>query len=996
MKFMRMFKKIDVKILIAFLAVGIIPLAVSSYFSSSRSAEALTRESFHQLHSVQAIKQKQVETFFKERREDMTVLMETVDEFRRAAVQKIEAVQHNKTLILQVLTDQWFIDIKAQQSRSICTKGMAHYTNYLETGFASIEYNRFADIIDGFTKATGYYDFFVIDMDGTVVYTQAKEDDYKSNLMSGPYKDSGLARTFFKAQKGRIAFEDFSPYAPSNNEPAAFIAAPIISGGIQTGVVALQISMEKVQTIMNERAGLGKTGEAYLVGADKLMRSDSYRDPEHHSVKASFADSKQGNVDTEVVSRALKGESGVIISSNYDNIPVVSAFKPFVVGDTHWAVIVEIEVAEALNPVDPKGEDYYKKYIELSGYYDLFLIQPDGYVFYTVAKEADYQTNFMKGEYKNSNLGNLFRTVVQSKGYGFVDFSPYAPSNNEPAAFIAQPIIDVESGKLDMVVATQLSLQTLNDIMQQREGMGKTGESYLVGPDMLMRSDSFLDPESHSVKASFANPAKGKVDTEATREALAGRSGMRTIIDYNGNPVLSAFVPIKVAGNTWALIVEEDVAEALAPVKDIRNLIFTITAISAGFIMIVAFFMLRTIMAPIRIVVAKLQTLAQGEGDLTQRLQVDCPVCSDVVNCGKEDCRSYEKPDNMCWEISGSMADDPDCTLIVDGTHGSCEECEVYTMAVYDDLQALSTYFNNFVVKLQKMFTQVVRGIETMSSATTELSAISEQMSTGATSVSAQSETVAAAAEEMSTNMDSVAAATEEATTNVNLVASAAEEMSTTISQVASSTGQASSVTGEAVAEAKSASEKVQELGVAAQEIGKVTETINEISDQTNLLALNATIEAARAGDAGKGFAVVANEIKELAKQTAEATNEIRTRIEGIQNSTSGTVTQIERISSVINTINETVSEITNSVDEQSKATDEIADNVSQAAQGLGEVNENVAQSATVTSEIAEDVTGISQSAQEMAASSGEVRQSAVALSELAEKLTTMVGGFKL
>jgi methyl-accepting chemotaxis protein len=59
-----------------------------------------------------------------------------------------------------------------------------------------------------------------------------------------------------------------------------------------------------------------------------------------------------------------------------------------------------------------------------------------------------------------------------------------------------------------------------------------------------MRSDSFLDPANHSVKASFADPAKGKVDTEAAREALSGKTGAKIIIDYNGNPVLSAFAPV--------------------------------------------------------------------------------------------------------------------------------------------------------------------------------------------------------------------------------------------------------------------------------------------------------------------------------------------------------------------------------------------------------------------------------------------------------------------
>ena len=132
----------------------------------------------------------------------------------------------------------------------------------------------------------------------------------------------------------------------------------------------------------------------------------------------------------------------------------------------------------------------------------------------------------------------------------------------------------------------------------------------------------------------------------------------------------------------------------------------------------------------------------------------------------------------------------------------------------------------------------------------------------------------------MSSNMASVAAATEETATNVNVMTTATEEITTTVGEIQQSTLSAKEITGDAVKQASDIVNKVDELGVAAQDIGKVTETITEISAQTNLLALNATIEAARAGEAGKGFAVVANEIKDLAKQTADATGEIKTRIE--------------------------------------------------------------------------------------------------------------------
>lgn len=334
--------------------------------------------------------------------------------------------------------------------------------------------------------------------------------------------------------------------------------------------------------------------------------------------------------------------------------------------------------------------------------------------------------------------------------------------------------------------------------------------------------------------------------------------------------------------------------------------------------------------------------------------------------------------------------------MLKDIADGDCDLTKRLKADSKDELGELASSFNRFTEKLQKMFRQVSDGISTMSSATTELSAISDQLSGGTESVSNESDGVAAAAEQMNANMTSVSAATEEVTTNMTLVASATEEMTSTIKEVASNTDRASGVTKNAVVIAGSASDRIKELGDAAQEIGKVTEAIAEISEQTNLLALNATIEAARAGEAGKGFAVVANEIKELAKQTAEATLEIKQKISGVQSSTVSSVTEIEQITTVIDEINETVSTIAIAVEEQASATTEISDNVSQGVQGLTEINENVAQSAVVSGEISKNIGNISQSSTEIADGGHQIHSSALELSKLAENLEEMMRGFKL
>ncbi len=609
---------LQAKLIVFLLLIGLVPFAVISITSLYKSGNALSAAAFDQLKSMRAVKKAEILKFFSERKGDMGVLVEMAGTLRKQAFEKLKSIRDNKSRAVKLLLDQTITDIKAQQNRSICTKGMIQFENYLATNRKSDEYKRYANIIDGFVKNTGYYDFFIIDSKGLCVYTHAKKADYRTNLINGKYKNTGLGRAVAKAFKGEVAFSDFAPYAPSNGEPAAFIAAPIISKGVQIGVVALQISLKKIQDILNERTGLGATGEVYLVGRDKLMRSDSFLDSQHHSVKASFADPEKGRIDTESVRMALQDRKGVLVEQGYNGKPVLSAYAPLDILGVRWAVLAEMGVAEALCPKDGNGEYFYKKYVQLYGYYDLFLINPDGYCFYTVAKEADYKSNFENGKYASSGLGRLFRQVKNSGRFGIADFSPYAPSNNEPAAFIAQPV--VYNGKTELVVALQLSLKAINDIMQQREGMGKTGETYLVGSDKLMRSDSFLDPAKHSVKASFANPLTGKVDTFASKQALAGREGERIIIDYNGNPVLSAFTPLKVGNTVWALIAEINKGEAFAAVNSSKWLTIALSLVTVIVVLGIALLLARSITKPINTITRGMREGAEQVASASEQI----------------------------------------------------------------------------------------------------------------------------------------------------------------------------------------------------------------------------------------------------------------------------------------------------------------------------------------------------------------------------------------
>jgi methyl-accepting chemotaxis protein len=216
------------------------------------------------------------------------------------------------------------------------------------------------------------------------------------------------------------------------------------------------------------------------------------------------------------------------------------------------------------------------------------------------------------------------------------------------------------------------------------------------------------------------------------------------------------------------------------------------------------------------------------------------------------------------------------------------------------------------------------------------------------------------------------------------------------VGDISANTARARVISEQAAGQAHIITEQMQKLGQAAQEIGHVTETITNISAQTNLLALNATIEAARAGTAGKGFAVVANEIKELAKQTAEATEDIKARIAAIQNSTGTAITDIGQITTVIGEVGGIVSSIAAAIEEQAAVTKDVASNIAQASSGVRDANERVSHTAQVSRSIAQDIAGVSMAVVDIRQGGEHVEASAVDLSKLAEQLGAQVAQFKM
>jgi methyl-accepting chemotaxis protein len=550
---------------------------------------------------------------------------------------------------------------------------------------------------------------------------------------------------------------------------------------------------------------------------------------------------------------------------------------------------------------------------EISGaYQNIYLMNQSGQI--TAASQSD-----SVGQQEQE--ASYFIAVMKSKALA-IELRKH-PETGKPELILAAYINseDQSPGAIVGVIETE----TIDRLFMDRIKVGQTGYAYLY--EVTGRVIA------HPVRTMELN---FDLSGNALFDRLKDKETGTYTYEFEGTQKWAAFHQL--SAMPWKVAVTLEEKEVLAPAHKLSQINLAVTVISVLVAGMIILLIAISVVKPINSVVAGLKDAAQGEGDLTKRLNIDSN----------------------------------------------------------DEVGELAKWFNEFVNKMHAIIKEVAANAARLKQSGSNLYQISAALNSGADQTTGRAQSVASASGEMSTNMGSVALAMEEATNNINMVASATEEMSATINEIAQSTEKAREVTGSAVTHAREASGQVDELGRSAQEIGKVVETITDISEQVNLLALNATIEAARAGEAGKGFAVVANEIKELAKQTALATGEIKGKVSSIQGSTRNTVTRINNIAQVVDEVNEIVSKIAAAVEEQSTTTREIAGNVAQASQGIGDVNTKIAQSNSVAADIAREIADVTQAAGEMSNSSGQVNLNAEELSKLSTQLDATVGRFKI
>ena len=597
---------------------------------------------------------------------------------------------------------------------------------------------------------------------------------------------------------------------------------------------------------------------------------------------------------------------------------------------------------------------YFRTVVDRGGFHDFFLFDLDGNMIYSVAKEADFATNFLKGTYAASNLGEAVAAALSGADdtVHIADFRPYAPNAGIPASFLVTPVTAPDGRRIG-ALGLQLSLDRLVSIATDPMGMGETGESFLIGPDLRTRTSSRIEGR-FGVDDVIASESY-------LEEALAGRFGLHeNVLLSNGTRVLAETRPIGLMGLDWILVAERNMSEILSPVNRYLSRMLAVIATCAALVLGLGVLIARSITRPIGRVSDAMKAVASGDlsvavqdadrqdelGGIAQsleglrekligaeameqeraRLQADQQRVVDVLSVGLQNLAAGNLQDGLSEEFGGNY-------------------------------ETLRGDFNRTLDKLNDTIAQVVDTAETIRARSTEISSASEDLSR-------RTENQAATLEE-------TAAALDELTSSVKSAAEGAREVESIVRQARKEAEESGAVVEGAVS-------AMTEIERSSDQISQIIGVIDDIAFQTNLLALNAGVEAARAGDAGKGFAVVASEVRALAQRSSAAAKEIKTLIGASTQHVGRGVDQVGRAG-------EALASIVNRVAHISTLVSDIAAGASEQSTGLAEINIGVTQLDQVTQQNAAMV-------EQSTAASHSLHQEAVDLAALVSRFALRDG----
>jgi methyl-accepting chemotaxis protein len=520
-------------------------------------------------------------------------------------------------------------------------------------------------------------------------------------------------------------------------------------------------------------------------------------------------------------------------------------------------------------------------------------------------------------------------------------YREYTQVDGKRVAVTAVPVIDSENQKIGVLVA-QTGVPILDGIVLDRDGLGETGETYLVNYDKVM-----ITPSRFNEGYEF----KQKADTLPVKECFENGKSIDASVypDYRGVPIYGASKCEAALG--YVMIAEFDVAEIVKPVVSLQSMYIITGAIVVGAVGVFAYFISKSISHPIKRASEVAKKISEGNLGVTIAASKSKDEVGTLVNSQKQ---MVEKLRTVLSEMQNA------------------------SQSVYANAQQLSASGNELNTSVQQIATTV------------------DQISRGSQTQAQRIEKSKQTVEELTKSMN-------ELSTSARESADISAQVGTLSERGTESAGEANERMNKIIQVTNDSAQKVNKLADKTNEITSALQVIREIADQTNLLALNAAIEAARAGEAGRGFAVVADEVRRLAESSAQSSDEIDSKLKQIKEYAQEVVQEIETSSNevtqgkmVIDSSLKTLHEIATNIKNVSENVKKLAEFAREQANKVASISADAIEVAAVSEENAASTEEASAAVEEQTAQTHEIATASTQLAELASQLQSTLAKFTL
>lgn len=849
---------IRTKLLFWLLIIALIPMAIIGAVSYKSSSIALEQQALASLETTRNLQKQGLKDYFAQRSKNLVEINNTVQMLQQQIFSRLSSIRDLKKRELIEFLDQ---HLKLTQIFSSSPQQRNAYPLFSNPNATDLEKKKFVKFYNKWMKSHEFSSLILIDKNGRILYSNDKY--IKKGISLNGKKDSPEYAAFKKGLK-KATFSDFSSSPLRKAEVSAYYSAPLKIDNVVKGVFLLRLTGEILDSVLKGGSGLGEDGDIYLVGHDRLFRSNSIYFDEKVQVNPAYL------VDTDSVDLALDDKKGTRSIIDFRGEYVYSAYMHLSFSDVKWALMVEVDQAKSMRlKLSGSEKTFFGTYLNNYELYDVYLISPDGYIFYSEAQEEEYQTNIITGPYADTGLGTVVTKVLESGDFAVSDFKKYAPSKDVPASFMALPLM--QDNEVSLIVALQMYVDPIDSIMKNFAGNNETGDAYIVGPDKLFRSNS-LHSDLYNVSSTMLNPSV-KVDSEAVQEAMSGLSGTGITTNAAGKTVLASWAPFSFKGLHWAIVNEIDKNEVFAPINRLLMLLLTIAGAAIVGVVLLSLFVAGGITRQIRAIMDVITDVEDGDLDVEAKVISNDELgtmasafnnmISTTRNLVTERQQEHDQLQESIMGLLMEISDMAEGDLTVRATVQ-----EDATGTVADSLNMMLEELSTAIGKIKQSSEQVGETANRLSSSTEGLAK--------------QSDTQADLLRNALDEINQITSAIEEAAEKANKSAETSEFSRTAATEGTKAVEDTSQAMEAIRSNVQDTARAIKRLGESSQEISDFAKTINEISDRTSILALNASIQASAAGEEGRGFAVVAEEIQRLAERAAGSTRQIETLIKNI------------------------------------------------------------------------------------------------------------------